>query len=125
MKGGRKIHEQIDEAIRAYDKLLLVLPEHSIHSEWVMREIRGARKAEREERRRKLFPIRLCEIQLLQDWECPDSVSGTDLAEEVRQYFIPDFSNWKGQDASEAEFKRLLRDLKASEGNPAGKGQQS
>jgi hypothetical protein len=113
MKGGRKLHEQIDEAIRVYDKLLLVLSEHSIHSEWVMREIRRARKAEREEKRRKLFPIRLCEFQQLQDWECPDSLSGTDLAEEVRQYFIPDFSNWKNHEAFEAGFQKLLRDLLA------------
>ena len=30
MKGGRKLHEQIDEAIRLHDKLLLILSEHSM-----------------------------------------------------------------------------------------------
>jgi hypothetical protein len=41
-------------------------------------------------------------------------MTGVDLAEEVRQYFIPDFSNWKDHDAFEASFARLLRDLKAA-----------
>lgn len=122
MKGGRKVHEQIDEAIPVYDKLLLVLSEHSINSEWVMREIRRARKAERDEKQRKLFPIRLCEFEQLQDWECSDSMSGIDLAEEVRQYFIPDFSKWKDHDAFETCFKRLLTDLQADEGKTGGKG---
>ena len=33
--GGRKIHEQIKEAIRLYDRLLLILSEHSMKSDWV------------------------------------------------------------------------------------------
>src|SRR5688572_25376538 len=32
--GGRKLHEQIDEAIRVYDKLLLILSPASMSSEW-------------------------------------------------------------------------------------------
>ncbi len=48
MKAGQKIHEQIDQAIRVYDKLLLVLSEHSMDSEWVKSEIRWARKKERD-----------------------------------------------------------------------------
>ncbi len=35
VRGGRKLHEQIDEAIRSYDRLLVVLSEHSMNSEWV------------------------------------------------------------------------------------------
>jgi integrase len=48
---GRKIREQIDEAIHVYDKLLLVLSPHSIGSEWVRHEIRRARGAEVRESR--------------------------------------------------------------------------
>jgi hypothetical protein len=29
---------------------------------------------------------------------CIDPVTGEDLAEEVRGYFIPDFSDWKSHD---------------------------
>ena len=78
-------------------------------------EIRKARNAEREERRRKLFPIRLVNMDTILEWECLDSESGKDLAVEIREYFIPDFSNWKDSDAFEAAFEKLLRDLKAVE----------
>jgi len=32
IQGGKKVHEQIDEAIRVYDKLLLILSDHSMNS---------------------------------------------------------------------------------------------
>ncbi len=115
MKAGRKLHEEIFRAIQIHDKLLLVLSEHSMKSEWVMTEIRRAKKVEREENRRKLFPIRLVDIETLRNWECFDADSGKDLAAEVREYYIPDFSNWKDHDSFESEFAKLLRDLKATE----------
>ena len=115
IQGGRKIHEQIFSAIQVYDKLLIVLSEHSLQSEWVMTEIRRARKTEREENRRKLFPIRLVDFDAIQKWECFDADSGKDLAVEMREYYIPDFSNWTDHDALEKGFARLLRDLKAEE----------
>lgn len=114
MKAGQKIHEQIDQAIRVHDKLVLVLSEQSIQSEWVITEIRKARKAELRDNRRKLFPIGLIDFNTLRDWECFDADSGKDLAVEIREYFIPDFTNWKDHDAFEANFARLLRDLKAA-----------
>jgi uncharacterized protein YjbI with pentapeptide repeats len=113
IQGGKKLHEQIETAIRVYDKLLIVLSEASLQSEWVMDELRKAFKAERESGKRKLFPVRLTDYETLQRWECRDSLSGKDLAEEVRQYFIPDFSRWKEHDQFEAAFDRLLKDLKA------------
>ena len=114
--GGKKLYDQIDQAIRLHDKLLLVLSEHSIGSPWVMTEIRRARKAESRDGRRKLFPIRLVEWDVLKEWECFDADAGKDLAVEVREYFIPDFSTWKEHDAYQRAFDRLLRDLKADEG---------
>jgi hypothetical protein len=41
---------------------------------------------------------------------------GEDLAEEVRKYHIPDFSNWKNHDAFERAFARLEKDLRTSIG---------
>lgn len=113
MKGGTKVHEEIFSAIQFHDKLLLVLSNDSMKSEWVTTEIRRARKVEREENRRKLFPIRLVSLEAIQKWECFDGDSGKDLAIELREYYIPDFSNWKDHDAFEREFAKLLRDLKA------------
>lgn len=116
IQGGQKLHEQIETAIRVYDKLLIVLSEASLQSSWVMDELRKAFKAERQSGKRKLFPLLLTDFDSLRDWVCRDSNSGEDLAEEVRQYFIPDFSNWKDHDAFEASFTRLLEDLRADEG---------
>jgi hypothetical protein len=113
MQAGKKLHEQIDEAIRVYDRLLLVLSASSMNSEWVKTELRKAFKLERRDGKRKLFPIGLVPYSAVRDWECFDSDHGKDLAVEVREYFIPDFTNWKDQDAFEAAFGRLLRDLKA------------
>jgi hypothetical protein len=115
MKGGRKLYDQIDQAIRLHDKLLLVLSEHSLQSEWVMTEIRRARQAELLEKRRKLFPVRLVEVERIKEWVCFDGDSGKDLAVEVREYFLPDFSHWKEHDAYQKAFQRLIRNLKAEE----------
>jgi hypothetical protein len=114
MKGGDKLYDQIDRAIQYHDRLLLVLSESSMQSKWVETEIRRARKAELKENRQKLFPIRLVSYEALQRWICIDSTTGEDLAEVVRSYFIPDFSNWKNHDDLEQAFARLLADLKAS-----------
>ena len=118
VKGGEKLYEQIERAIQIHDRLLVVLSESSMRSKWVMTEIRKARKVELRENRRKLFPIRLVDFDSLQSWECFDADTGEDLATEVRQYFIPDFSNWKDHDAFERAFDRLLRDLRAEEKEP-------
>lgn len=115
MKGGEKLHKQIEQAIQIHDRLLLVLSKDSMRSEWVMTEIRNARRIELEEGQRKLFPIRLVDFEEIKRWKCFDAESGKDLAIEVREYFIPDFSNWKNRDAFEGAFERLLRDLKADE----------
>jgi hypothetical protein len=114
MKGGKKIHEQIDEAIRLHDKVLPILSPASIESEWVKTEIAKARKRELKEKRRVLFPIRLVSFESLRDWEYFDADIGKDSAREIREYFIPDFSNWKDHDSYLKAFDRLLRDLKAS-----------
>jgi len=113
VQAGKKLHEQIGKAIEDGDKLLLVLSEHSMSSEWVATEIRKARKAEIKEGRQKLFPIRLVDFGTIRDWECFDADSGKDLGVEIREYFIPDFSNWKDHNCFEVAFARLLRDLEA------------
>jgi len=40
-------------------------------------------------------------------------------AREVREYFIPDFSNWKDHNSYQAAFQRLVGDLKAEQAGPA------
>lgn len=118
MKGGRKLYEQIERAIQLHDRLLLVLSEDSMQSEWVINEVQRARETEIKEGRRKLFPITIVEFDKVKAWKRFDADSGRDLAKEVREYFIPDFSNWKAHDAFEKAFERLLLDLRAEEARP-------
>jgi hypothetical protein len=115
IRGGKKLHEQIDAAIRIYDKLLLVLSEHSMNSEWIKTEIANARRREVTQNKRMLFPIRLVDFEVIRHWTCFDADTGKDSAREIREYFIPDFSHWKDHDSFEHAFTRLLRDLKTDE----------
>jgi hypothetical protein len=55
-------------------------------------------------------------FERLRDWECFDGDTGKDSAREIREYFIPDFSNWKEHDSYETAFGRLVTDLKAEAG---------
>ena len=86
-----------------------------MNSEWVKTEIAKARKREVEEKKKVLFPLRLVSFETIRDWECFDADTGKDSAREIREYFIPDFSNWKEHDEYQKAFGRLMGDLKAGE----------
>jgi hypothetical protein len=120
IQGGRKVHEQIDEAIRVYDKLLLILSEDSIKSDWVQAEVGNTRTREMREKRQMLFPISLVPFDRLKTWTLYDADTGKDVARELREYFIPDFSNWKDHESYQRAFERLVRDLKAGRQGDAG-----
>ena len=113
VQAGKKLYEQIDTAIRLHERVLLILSPDSINSEWVKTEIAKARKREIKEGKRVLFPIRLnISFKELEEWECFDADRGKDSAREIREYYIPDFTQWKDHDQYQKEFDKLLRDLK-------------
>ena len=114
IRGGRKIHEQIDEAIRVHDKLLLILSEHSMASDWVGTEIADARERESQEKKQMLFPITIAPFEEVKHWKKFDADRGTDSAREIREYYIPDFSRWESDNAAyQKEFEKLVAALKA------------
>jgi TIR domain len=119
MQGGKKIHEQIDEAIRVYDRLLLILSPESMSSEWVATEIAKARKKEAIQKRQVLFPISIVPYKEIESWELFDADRGKDSAREIREYFIPDFSSWKNHDLYTKAFDALLKSLKSEDAPPA------
>jgi uncharacterized protein YjbI with pentapeptide repeats len=114
IRGGQRLHEQINNAIQLADRVLLVISEASMKSEWVKVEIAKARQREMIERRQILFPISIVPFDLLRHWSAFDAESGKDSAREVREYFIPDFSNWKDRDAYVRASSRLLKDIVTS-----------
>jgi len=121
VQAGKKLHEQIDVAIRLHERLLLILSPESINSEWVKNEIAKASKREIQEGKRVLFPIRLnLPFTKLGDWSFFDPFIGKDLAREIAEYYIPDFTRWKNHDQYLEEFKKLLRDLRKEDASAAG-----
>lgn len=125
IKPGQKIHRQIHHAIEEYDKLLLVLSEASMKSDWVGTELYKARHRERQQDVQMLFPVRLVPFERIREWSAFDADSGRDLAREIREYFIPDFTNWNDDDAFGREFGRLRDALlmtQSEEGVPPATG---
>ena len=113
IQGGKKVLHQIEEAIRVYDKLLLILSPDSMNSNWVEQEIINAIKKEQQQQKQVLFPISIVPFEEIKQWKRFDSDTGRDLAREIREYHIPDFSRWgSDQAAYKTAFERLLKDLK-------------
>ena len=106
--GEGKIHEQIEMSINLYDKLLLILSKESMASNWVKSEIRWAVEAGMSEKRKKLLPIRLVSMDDIKQWKYFDADSGKDLAREIREYYIHDFSDWPNRKAFEKSFVHLM-----------------
>lgn len=105
MKIGDLIRPTIDQQIRQHDKLLVILSENSVNSEWVGDEVEAALEEESKSNRLVLFPIRLDDTVMSNrdDW----------AAKIKRRRHIGDFSNWKDKASYQKAFERLLRDLKA------------
>ena len=118
-QGGQKLHVQIDEAIRLHEKLLLILSADSIKSEWVKTEIKKAARRQAREKKDVLFPVSLVPFSRLRKWKCWDGDLGKDLAGEIREYLIPDFSKWKEHDSYQKAFAKLLKDLRSGKKSTA------
>lgn len=104
IKIGDQIRKKIDEAIHLQEKLLLLLSEYALASDWVEDEVEAALEKERRQGREVLFPVRLdeCVTQTSQAW----------AAKLRRTRHIGDFTNWTDPQAYQSAFDRLLRDLK-------------
>jgi uncharacterized protein YjbI with pentapeptide repeats len=103
---GGKILDEIHTAIRLRDKVLLILSEHSINSDWVENEVTRAFAEERQRKQTILFPVRL-----------DDAVKDTSEAWAIQlrdQRNIGDFRRWKDHDGYKRNFERVLRDLKCA-----------
>lgn len=105
---GDKMRDKVYEAIQGKDKLLLILSEHAVKSDWVEREVELAFERERQPPETLvLFPIRLDE-----------TVMHTNIAwaGDIRRIrFIGDFRQWLDGAAYQQALQRLLRDLQVGE----------
>jgi TIR domain/Pentapeptide repeats (8 copies) len=99
---GHKIIDALDAAIQLRDKVVLILSEHSISSDWVEDEVTKAFEEERKRGQIVLFPVSL-----------DDAVMNTNeaWAAKLRPRHIGDFRKWKDQHAYKQSLARVLRDL--------------
>ena len=111
---GAKILDAIDEAIRLQDKVLLVLSEGAIASDWVEGEVTRALEEERERGRLVLVPISIDGAV----WQTTEA-----WARLLRVHrSIGDFTRWKEHDAYNKAFDKLVSGLKVEAAGqpPAG-----
>jgi hypothetical protein len=111
-KWGKSLMSSIDEAVRYYDKLVVICSEHSLNSPAVIREIERALQKEDELARQGkdsevLFPIRLDDY-IFTGW-------GHYRKADVIAKNVGDFRRWNEPEQYKKAFERLLRDLKAEE----------
>jgi hypothetical protein len=102
-KAGR-LETQVDRAIHQASTVLLILSEHSIRSDWVEHEVRTARAREKEMKRDVLCPVALDETWKNSRWP-------RRIMEQVTEYNILDFSDWKDDSKFENTFNRLIDGL--------------
>ena len=103
MKIGAKILDTLDQAIRLRDKVVLVLSEASIASDWVEDEVTKAFAEERQRSGAILMPVRI-----------DDAVFETNEAWAVKLRDgrnIGDFRGWKQHNSYKKALDRLVRDL--------------
>ena len=103
MKIGDRLRPRIDETIRLYDKLLLVLSKTSVASQWVEQEVETALARERQQGTTILFPVRIDNTVMTLETGWPALIRNTRN--------IGDFRRWKTHDVYQKAFDRLLRDL--------------
>jgi len=105
---GGKILDEIDAAMRMRDKVLLILSEHSIKSEWVEDEVTKGFAEERKRSQIVLFPIRL---------ELDDAVMDTNeaWAAKLLARNVGDFRHWTDHNAYKKGLERVIRDLTLSQ----------
>ena len=112
MMAGDQIANQLDRGLETHDKLVLVLSETSIRSEWVRYEIMTALSLSGDQGEEVLVPISLMDPARLKGWDLRDPETNRNLAEYIRGMLIPDFSDWGVSERFEKGFEQLYRALR-------------
>jgi hypothetical protein len=101
----------IECAIQMRCKQLIILSKNSMNSLWIKDEIERTYNHGLKEERRVLYPVSISPLEELESWEEINPDSGKESAREIREYFIPNFSNWSDHYSYKQVFGGFLRDL--------------
>jgi len=118
MRGGDYWRRQINEALRVYDKVLIICSRSSLRRSEVVEEIIEGIEQERASGRQKLFPITVDNYLFSKNarqnvMKLPQRQQREDWLTYLLNYHVPDFSMWKDREAYSCIFDRLLADLQA------------
>ncbi len=106
MKIGKKTWDSIYHYIRMRDKILLILSEDSITSDWVEEEVNAALSEENKRKKPIFLPLRVDDAVLDSDQAWAEYINKTRN--------ICDFSGWKDHDTYQQALDNLLKELKIS-----------
>ena len=98
------MEKQIERAISINETFLLILSENSVNSDWVEFEVRRARETEKTANRHILCPIALDD-----SWK--DCKWPRRIKDQILEYKVLDFSNWKDEAFFEQQYAKLLKGL--------------
>ena len=119
---GSYWREEIGQAIKVYDKLVLVCSEHSLVRKGVVEEIIEALEYQdkpRHKNRKKIYPLRLDdfifnkEMEAFAKQQVVKGEWGVNWLPKLKAIQMADFRQWKNHDAYKREFDKLLKALKA------------
>lgn len=99
-KWGEPLWDEIDAAIRHYDKLVVICSEQSLQSQPVIREIERALQKEDREHENVLFPIRIDDY-LFDKWDHPRKA-------DVESKVAGDFRGWDNLATYAKAFQHFL-----------------
>jgi hypothetical protein len=100
------IQSSADDTIRYHVKLLLLLSEHSMQSDWMGREVEAALREEDRRSETVILPLQLDDtIETGPAW----------IAKLRQSHPVRDFSQWRDSEAYQQALARLLRDLVVEE----------
>lgn len=92
-----RLEKIIDQAIRLNPTVLIILSKNSVESDWVEHEVRLARKLEKDIDKDVMCPIALDDTWKTSKWP-------RRIRNQVEEYNILDFSNWK----QKREFNKMI-----------------
>jgi uncharacterized protein YjbI with pentapeptide repeats len=103
---GQEIIREVDQAVRRYDKLVVILSEASLRAPAVLEEVERALEREGREGANVLFPVRLDDAVF--SWDHPRKSN-------LVRKFIGDFSAWQDPESYRTTLKRLIDYLRAAD----------
>jgi len=122
LKAGDYWQTQVNEAIRLKDKVVLICSKQSLTRTQIVREIFESIDAQKEQNKKKLFPIMIDDYILTEEFRllAKEKVATGDWEDnwvpKIKAFHIPDFSKWKDHDQYAKALDKLVTDLKKEVG---------